>query len=99
MDRSKDWSSEDEPVDVQTTREYSDFILFFVKSGRFQHHPLMDEARRQGVVSLCGVERVTKMTQERRLKPVSMSLTPGEPSQRVYLFAVVAKGKFFDVNE
>ncbi len=94
MKRSTDFtSSDDEPVDVSTTREYSDFILFFVKSGRFQHHPLMDESRRQGVISLCGVERVTKMSLDRRLRPVVMSLTPGEAAQRVYLVAAVAKSK------
>ena len=94
MNRPQDWSSEEEPpADVSTTREYSDFILYFVKAGRFQHHPLMDESRRQGVISLCGADRVTKMTLDRRLKPVALSLTPGEPNQRVYLVAVVAKSK------
>ncbi len=94
MDRSDDWSSEDEPADARLTREYSDFVLYFAKSGRFQHHPLMDEARRQGVISLCGMERIHKMSQERRLKPVVMSLTPGEPPQRVYLVSIVSSSKY-----
>ncbi len=83
----------DQAPDVTDTRVYSDFILYFVKSGRFQYHPLVDEKRRHGVLSLMGAERVTKLTLERRLSPVNIRLTPGEARQKVYLFAIVRQGK------
>ncbi len=77
------------------TRVYSDFILYFCKSGRFQHHPLLDSNRKRGVLNLLGAERVTKMTTERRLKPVVMTLIAGTPEQRVYLVAIVRESKSF----
>ncbi len=83
----------EEAPDVSDSRVYSDFILYFVKSGRFQYHPLVDEKRRRGVLSLMGTERVTKLTLERRLSPLNMRLTPGEPRQKVYLFAIVRQGE------
>ncbi len=87
-------SEEEEAPDITNVREYSDFILYFVKSGKFQHHCLQDERRRKGVLSLLTPDRVLKLTKERRLSPVVMQLTPGEPAQRVYLYALVRNSKF-----
>ncbi len=85
--------SSEEDADWSNVRVYSDFILYFCKSGVFQHHPLLDGSRRKGVISLLGSERVTKMTSQRRLRPVLLTLTPGVPEQRVYLFAICRESK------
>ncbi len=87
-------TSEEPPPDISNVREYSDMILYFVKSGRFQYHSLQDYGRRKGVISLLTAERVFKLTQERRLRPVAMQLTAGEVEQRVYLFSLVRSSKF-----
>ena len=90
----------DEDVDTpMDTRVYSDFILYFVKSGRFQHHPLLGSKRKKGVLDLLGAERVTKMTNERRLKPVVLTLIAGTPEQRVYLVAIVRESKSMNFKE
>ncbi len=90
---SRDSSSDSDIPNIGNVREYSDFVLYFSKSGRFQHHSLLDERRRKGVLSLLKSHRVTQLTQERRLSPVVLQLTPGEPPQRVYLYAIVREGK------
>ncbi len=79
--------------DLTHVREYSDLVMYYVKSGRFQHHPLMDENRRMGALTLLKPHRVTKLTKERRLRPVALTLTRGEPEQRVYLFSIVRSSK------
>ncbi len=91
-------SSDEESVDyapfISDTRQYSEFVLFFVNNGRFQHNSLTDSDRRKGVLNLLQAERVVKLTKERRLSPVNLSLTPGGPKQRVYLIAICRSGKF-----
>ncbi len=87
-------SSEDDPApEIGNVREYSDMILYFVRSGRFQYHSLKDYGRRKGVITLLKPQRVFYLTQERRLRPVVMQLTAGEVEQRVYLFALVRESK------
>ncbi len=88
-----DSSSDVSAPDISNVREYSDFVLYFVKTGRFQHHCLLDEKRRKGVLKLLTSERVIHLTQERRLSPVLLQLTPGEQAQRVYLYALVRDSK------
>ncbi len=84
----------DEIPDLSDCREYSDFIMYFTKSGRFQHHNLMDENRRKGVLSLLTADRLKKLTLERRLSPVNLSLTASGLKQRVYLIALVRASKY-----
>ncbi len=86
-------AQEEDVPDLTQVREYSDFVLYYVRSGRFQYHGLMDENRRKGILSLLTPERVTKLNQERRLRPVLISFTPGEVEQRVYLFSIVRSSK------
>ena len=93
---SKDYESSSDPddaPDLTLTREYCDMVLYFSKSGRFQYHSLMDHGRHAGVVTLLTAERVTKLTEERRLRPVSMALTAGGPKQKVYMICLVRQGK------
>ncbi len=90
--RKTESTGQDVDTDVDS-RVYSDFILYFCKSGRFQHHPLLDSNRKKGVLTLLGSDRVTKMTNERRLKPVVLTLIAGTPEQRVYLIAIVRESK------
>ncbi len=78
---------------VGDTRSYSDFILYLVNSGRFQHNNLLDHGRRKGVLTLFQAERVVKLTRERRLSPVKVAFTPGGRKQLVYLIAIVRTGK------
>ncbi len=78
---------------ISDTRQYSSFITYFVKSGRFQVNSLLDVDRRKGILSLLQAERVIKLTRERRLSPVNVSLTPTGPKQRLYLVAIVRAGK------
>ncbi len=92
---SPDRSDDSPPPDITNVREYSDMILYFVRSGRFQYHSLKDYGRRRGVISLLKPERVFHLSQERRLRPVVMQLTPGEVEQRVYLFALVRESKYY----
>ncbi len=75
------------------TRSYSDFIIYVVGSGRFQHNNLLDEGRRKGVLKLFQAERVVKLTLERRLSPVKVAFTPGGRKQLVYLVSIVRTGK------
>ncbi len=85
---------EDTAPDIANVREYSDMILYFVKSGRFQYHALQDYGRRQGVITLLKAHRVFSLTKERRLRPVAIQMTAGEVEQRVYMFALVRNSKF-----
>ncbi len=78
---------------VGDTRSYSDFILYLVNSGRFQHNNLLDQGRRMGVLKLFQAERVVKLTRDRRLSPVKVAFTPGGRKQLVYLVAIVRTGK------
>ncbi len=87
------WEEEEDIPDLTTVREYSDFVIYYVRNGRFQYHPLLDERRRQGILTLLTAQRITKLTTERRLKPVKMSFTAGEVEQRVYLFSIVRDSK------
>ncbi len=90
-------ASEEDPDDIPDLtdcREYSDFLMYFAKSGRFQHHNLMDENRRKGVLTLLTAERLRKLTLERRLSPVNMSLTASGIKQRVYLVALIRSSKY-----
>ncbi len=82
---------EDPPPDSDT-RIYTDFILFFVDKGKFRDFPLMSSGRRQGILDLLG-QRVVKLTQDRRVRPVEITLTLGEKPQRVYLICSVRKGE------
>ncbi len=84
----------EEAPDVSNVRLYSDFLLYFSKAGRLQHHPLLDGPRNRGVLSLLGSERVTKLTGDRRMRPVVLTMVPGTPPQRVYLVAIVRESKF-----
>ncbi len=97
MASNKDNSSEDsidiEPY-ISDTRTYSDFILYFVNTGRFQHNSLMDRDRRKGVLKLLQSERVIKLTRDRRLSPVNVAMSPGARKQRVYLIGIVRSGKW-----
>ncbi len=88
--------SPDEVPSVTDTRTYSDLIMYFSKNGRFQVNSLYDQDRRKGVLSLMKAERIHKLTLDRRLSPVKLTLTAGQPSQDVYLFALVRKGKIFE---
>ncbi len=83
---------EDAP-DVNNVRIYTDFLLYFSKAGRLQHHPLLDGPRIRGVLSLLGSERVKHLTTDRRMRPVIMTLVPGTQPQRVYLIALVRESK------
>ncbi len=89
--------SSDESIDldpyISNTRTYSDFILYFVNTGRFQHNSLLDHERRKGVLTLLQSERVIKLTRERRLSPVNVAMTPGGRKQRLYMVAIVRSGK------
>ncbi len=93
---SKDNSSEEDLAEmapyISDTRQYSEFIMYFVGNGRFQHNSLLDADRRKGVLNLLQAERVIKLTRERRLSPVNIAMTPGGPRQRVYLIAITRAG-------
>ncbi len=89
---SSDDGMETDP-NISDTREYSDFILYFSRTGRFQVNSLMDEGRKMGVLKLLKPERVVHLTLDRRATPVNLSLTPGGPKQRVYLVAIVRRSK------
>ncbi len=96
---AKKHHSSDESVDVDDpmisdTREYSDFIMFLTRNGRFQANSLMDQERKMGVLNLLKSERVIKLTTDRRATPVNMALTPGGPKQRIYLVAIVRRSKY-----
>ncbi len=94
MDDREHEEDPEEVADVGNVRLYSDFLLYFAKAGRIQHHPLLDSNRQRGVMGLLGSERVTKLTRDRRLKPVVMTMVPGTQPQRVYLVAIVRESKF-----
>ena len=83
----------DDPT-ISDTREYSDFILFLTRNGRFQANSLLDQERKMGVLNLLKPERVIKLTTDRRATPVNMALTPGGPRQRIYLVAIVRRSKY-----
>ncbi len=83
---------EDYP-NVTDTRTYSDMILYFDRTGRFQSNAILDSDRRMGVLNLLKDNRVTKLSLDRRLSPVNVTLTPGQPPNKVYLFAIVRRGK------
>ncbi len=87
-----DESVEEDPV-ISDTREYSDFILYFSRTGRFQANSLLDQERKMGVLNLLQSERVVKLTRDRRATPVNLSMTRGGPRQRVYLVAIVRRSK------
>ncbi len=91
---SDDWSEDEEPPHVSDVRQFSDAILYFAKAGRFEIHGLLDGNRRQGVLTLLKPERVTKLSLGRRLKPVMITMTPGEPAQRVFIMALVRECKY-----
>ncbi len=97
MPSKKDMSSSDddeqEAPDLSNLREYSDIIMYFVRSGRFQYHSLLDQGRHAGVLSLLTAERVTHLTTERRLRAITMSMTSSGQKQKIYLIAVVRNGK------
>ncbi len=78
---------------VGDTRTFSDFIMYVVNAGRFQHNNLLDSGRRKGVLSLVQAERVVKLTLDRRLSPIHVSFTPGGRRQLVYLVSLVRAGK------
>ncbi len=78
------------------TRTYSDFIMYMVKTGRFQHNNLLDSGRRKGVLNLVQSERVVKLTLERRLSPINVAFTAGGKKQLVYLIALVRAGNVFN---
>ncbi len=78
---------------VGDTRTFSDFIMYVVNSGRFQHNNLLDSGRRKGILNLVQAERVVKLTLDRRLSPIHVSFTPGGRRQLVYLVALVRSGK------
>ncbi len=91
----KDKDSEDDPrafPPESDVRVFSDFILYFTARGKFQDFPIESKGRRQGIRELLG-ERIVRLTQERRLRPVRITLTVGQKSERVYLVAGVRKGK------
>ncbi len=95
---SNNSESSEESVDmapyISDTRQYSEFITYWTKSGRFQRNSLLDVDRRKGILALLQSQRVIKLTRERRLSPVNVSMTPGGPKQRIYLVAIVRAGKF-----
>ncbi len=82
---------EDYP-NVTDTRTYSDFILYFERTGRFQSNSILDTDRRMGVITLLKANRITKLSLDRRLSPVQVTLTPGQPPNKVFLFAIVRRG-------
>ncbi len=85
--------SPSEVPSISDTRTYSDVILYFTKNGRFQVNSLYDQKRRKGVLTLLKAERVTKLSLDRRLSPVKLTLTAGQQPQNVYVFAIVRKGE------
>ncbi len=91
---SRSSHGEDDP-DATDTREYSDYILYYVRNGRFQCHSLLDVGRQQGLISFLREERVTQLTLERRLSPLLITLTPGVPPQRVYMVGIVRSSKLY----
>ncbi len=96
--RDSQWSEESEsPPNVTNVREYSDAVLYMCKAGRFQAFALLDENRRKGVLSMLTSQRVTKLSQQRRLSPVLLTLTPGEREQRVYIFSIIRSSKLSEV--
>ncbi len=101
MDPRKE-ASPDESIDVDPyisdTRQYSDFVMYLAKSGRFQHNNLLDKDRRKGVLQIFQSERIIKLTRERRLAPVNVAFTPGGRKERVYLIATVRSGKRVNVK-
>ncbi len=90
---SSGWSQDSDPPQITDVRQFSDCILYFTKSGRYQVHGLLDDKRRVGVLTLLKGERLAKLTLSRRLKPVLITLTPGEPPQRVFIVALVRESK------
>ncbi len=91
---SNGWSEDNDPPDVSDVRQFSDCILYFTKSGRYQVHGLLDDKRRVGVLTLLKGDRLSKLTMSRRLKPVLITLTPGEPPQRVFIVSLVRESKY-----
>ncbi len=92
--QSSDESMDMDDPTITDTREYSDFILFCSRTGRFQSNSLLDQERKMGVINLLKSERVIKLTTDRRATPVNIAFTPGGPRQRVYLVAIVRRSKY-----